>query len=95
LGNVSTCLATTDLVGTGFDRLNPNAKFTGEVGYCDANNLLGAATGWWTLRGNVQPGETMELRLAIWDTADAYYDSVVLLDGFQWSVAPAVAGARP
>jgi hypothetical protein len=95
-GNVTTCADTTLLAGTGFDRANPRPQYApvGE-GYCGSNNLLGGGTGWWTVRGNVSPGETMELRLVLWDTGDANYDSVVLLDGFQWSVSPTSAGARP
>jgi hypothetical protein len=45
------------------------------------------------VRGNVVPGETINLHLAIWDTSDHQYDSVVLLDAFQWSVDSAQPGA--
>jgi hypothetical protein len=58
-----------------------------------ANNLTGGGTDWLGIRGNVVPGEVVELRLGVWDTADGLYDSVVLLDAFQWSVALAEPGA--
>lgn len=71
------------LQGTGFDTL-PNFKSGG--------------TGWLTTRGNVVPGETITLRLALWEQGtvtygpDHSYDSTVLLDGFKWLPKPAKAG---
>jgi len=41
-------------------------------------------TGWLVTNGNVIPGEEITLRLVIWDTGDAQYDSTILLDNFQW-----------
>jgi len=41
-------------------------------------------TGWLLLRGNVVPGETITLRLALWDTNDRSQDSFVLIDDFLW-----------
>ena len=41
-------------------------------------------TGWLRTRGNVIPGETIRLRLAIWDLADHQLDSLVLIDNFEW-----------
>ena len=38
-----------------------------------------------------EPGEIIDLRFAIWDTADELYDSTVLIDNFQWSVEPAAS----
>jgi hypothetical protein len=94
-GAITTCVDTTELVGTGFDIENPTSPSSFEPAFCEGNNLLGGGTGWLTLRGNVEPGETMELRLTIWDTGDHLYDSVVLLDDFRWSVETAVPGAHP
>ena len=71
------------LQGTGFDTL-PLFKAGG--------------TGWLTTRGNVVPGETITLRLALWEQGtvnygpDHSYDSTVLLDGFKWLPKPAKAG---
>jgi hypothetical protein len=76
-GTVTACTGTGELVGTGFDRTS-----TG----CGSSNLAGGGTGWLVTSGNVVPGEIMELRLAIWDTSDHLFDSLVLLDNFQWSV---------
>lgn len=77
-GSISTCIAQDDLTGTGFDDSAPNS--------CDTNSLEGGATGWLTTSGNVTPGEIITLRIAIWDTSDRAYDSLALVDGFQWSV---------
>lgn len=55
-------------------------------------------TGWLTTRGNVVPGETITLRLALWEQGSVSYgpdhswDSTVLLDGFKWLPRPAKAG---
>jgi hypothetical protein len=77
-GSISTCISTDDLMGTGMD--DP-AQFS-----CDANSLKGGATGWLTTSGNVTPGEIIKLRIAIWDTSDHAFDSLSIIDGFQWSV---------
>ncbi len=75
-GTISTCLSTEHLAGTGFD--NPDSD-------CDPGQLTGGATGWLVTTGNVVPGEVITLRIAIWDTSDASFDSLVVVDGFQWS----------
>ncbi|MBL0213805.1 MAG: choice-of-anchor L domain-containing protein [Myxococcales bacterium] len=77
-GSISTCTSTTQLTGTGLD--TPNG------GSCDANALQGGGTGWLETSGNVNPGEIMKLRIAIWDTSDHVLDSLAIVDGFQWSV---------
>ena len=71
------CQTTAGLVGTGMD--------TPDYGCGDNNSLLGGATGWLQVQGNVVPGETIHLRLGIWDSGDYTYDSLVLLDDFRWS----------
>ncbi len=91
-GSVSTCLGTTELVGTGFDITNPPPQFTDDLGWCGTSNLAGGATGWLLTSGNVVPNEIIEIRLAIWDTGDPWYDSLVLLDNFQWSVEASEPG---
>ena len=68
--------------GTGFDAFSPK----------------NGGTGWLVTRGNVVPGETMKLRLALWEQGtvgygpDHSWDSTVLLDGFKWLSQPAKAG---
>jgi hypothetical protein len=94
-GTISTCVDTTQLTGTGFDLANPGPKFAGDPGYCGSNNLLGGGTGWLRVSGNVEPGETIELRFVLWDAGDPWYDSVVLLDDFRWSVMRTTAGTTP
>jgi hypothetical protein len=76
-GSITTCVSTLDLMGTGFD--DPDAF------NCDQNSLVGGGTGWLTTTGNVNPGETIKLRIAIWDTSDNAYDSLAVIDGFTWS----------
>lgn len=85
-GNSSTCTGVAGLQGTGFDIANPPAQFGNDPGYCGASNLAGGATAWLSTSGNVVPGEIIELRIAVWDTGDPWYDSLVLLDNFQWSI---------
>ena len=34
----------------------------------------------------MKPGETIEVRFAIWDTSDHLWDSTVLLDNWTWSL---------
>lgn len=84
-GTISTCSGTAALAGTGFDLLGTA---------CGTNDLVGGGTGWLTVRGNVLGGEVITLRIALWDTGDALYDSLALLDGFRWSVDAAVPGAE-
>lgn len=62
---VTSCTATAELAGTGFE--------------------THGATGWFTARGNVVPGETITLRFAIWDVGDDILDSLVLIDKFRWN----------
>lgn len=85
----SGCTSSSALEGTGFDL--PGGVFFD----CDDPGTTGGGTGWLRLRGNVVPGETMTLRLAIWDTSDPRFDSVVLLDGWTWSVQPSEPGVIP
>ncbi|MGE3543583.1 MAG: choice-of-anchor L domain-containing protein [Kofleriaceae bacterium] len=77
-GSISTCVGTEQLTNTGFDKPAPNQ--------CDGGSLLGGATGWLITSGNVTPGEIITLRIALWDTSDHRYDSLAVIDGFQWSV---------
>ncbi len=59
-----------ELLETGFDQ--------------DTNGLRHAATSWLTTTAPVMPGQTITLRLAIYDSADQSLDSTVLLDKFRW-----------
>ena len=77
-GTISTCLATDELIGTGLESVTPFS--------CDANSLQGGGTGWLETSGNVQGGEIIKLRIAIWDTSDHALDSIAAIDGFQWSI---------
>ncbi|EDM80847.1 hypothetical protein PPSIR1_28093 [Plesiocystis pacifica SIR-1] len=84
--NYNGCVSENGLLGTGFDAF-ANA--------CNGNDDVGGATGWLTMSGNVTPGETMEIRFVIWDTADSVWDSLVIVDDWQWSVQGATPGVQP
>ena len=83
-GTINSCVGTAGLVGTGME--------ASDAGSCDANSLIGGGTGWLVIRGNVVPGEIIQLRLALWDTGDGTSDSVVLLDNFAWSANTVTPG---
>ncbi len=79
------CVGTNQLQGTGF-------QITGTG--CGTSNLVGGGTGWLITNGNVTPGETITLRFAVWDTSDHIYDSLVLLDNFQWLLDASTPGTH-
>lgn len=93
-GTINTCMNTNELANTGFDITNPgpNSFSTGFDGFCGANNTLGGGTGWLTTSGNIVGGEIFKLRIAIWDTSDGIYDSLAIVDNFQWSVEASEPG---
>ena len=71
--SVQSCsLGSAQLMGTGF-----------EAGAGDTCTI-GGGTFWLTTAGNVIPGDVVELRIAIWDVGDTAYDSLAVIDGFQW-----------
>lgn len=78
------CTGIDMLVNTGFDDPAP--------GECDDDSLKGGGTGWLHTSGNVVPGELITLRIAIWDTGDEAYDSLAVIDAFEWSTQPTTAG---
>jgi hypothetical protein len=84
------CTSEAGLVGTGFD-----VTAYAPCGFFGHNAPTGGGTGWLTMSGNVTPGEVMEIRFVIWDTADEFWDSVVLLDDWQWSVQASQPGVTP
>src|SRR5690606_38801832 len=89
------CTGSNELVGTGFD--TPVQEICGcTIFTCyGANTTYGGGTGWLTMSGNVTPGEIMEIRFVIWDTGDSGWDSLVLLDDWQWSVQASEPGVTP
>src|SRR5205807_79673 len=52
---------------------------------------IGGGTGWLTTTAPVTPGERVTLRFVIFDEGDHLWDSVVLIDNFQWQLTPAPA----
>ncbi len=87
--NYAGCLGVGELAGTGMDTMGST------LNSCAYAGRHGGGTGWLNMTGNVTPGEVMTLRFAIWDTADQIFDSVVLLDDFQWSVEASEPGVQP
>ena len=91
-GSYASCAGTSGLAATGMDVLNP-PSFVPDPGWCGASNMAGAGTAWLSVRGNVVPGEVIEIRIALWDTSDGLYDSSALLDNFRWSPTTITPGA--
>jgi hypothetical protein len=52
---------------------------------------FGGGTGWVTTTAPVVPGETIDLRLMVWDTSDGIYDTVFMIDAFEWGVEAPLA----
>jgi hypothetical protein len=91
-GTTTACTGINELAGTGFDTVNPPSQFPADPGWCGSSNRLGGGTGWLVTRGNLNGGETIEIRFAVWDTGDPWYDSLVLLDNWAWSVTASQPG---
>jgi hypothetical protein len=47
---------------------------------------------WLTTSGNVIPGETVTVRIVVWDVGDTSYDSTAVIDGFKWLATSTVPG---
>lgn len=84
--NYPTCMGDAELKGTPFTTAGCNALTITEAH---------GATGWLEVRGNIVPGEDFKLRMAIWDTNDHDYDSMVLLDNFTWYETARKPGIAP
>lgn len=82
------------MAGTGMDT-SDNYPGGNLVMGCGDVQEMGGGTGWLTMVGAVEPGETIDLRFAIWDSGGHIYDAVVLLDAFEWSIDAANPGVRP
>ncbi len=54
-----------------------------------------AATSWLTTTAPVEPGSTITLRLAIYDSGDPQLDSTTLLDKFRWLPRSPVVSTEP
>ncbi len=44
----------------------------------------GEATGWFEAKGSTVPNELLQLTFAVFDMGDTAYDTIVLIDNFQW-----------
>ena len=73
---------TLELIGTG-------------MGGFDGSIKDGAGTPWLTNEAPVTPGSIITLRFVIFDAGDHNVDSLLLLDRFRWSAAPAAVALRP
>ncbi len=51
-------------------------------------------TGWLTSRANVNPGQEVTLRIAIWDVGDVQFSSTLLVDQFKWLLNATVPGTN-
>jgi Putative metal-binding motif len=59
---------------------------TAELSGTGLDVVAGGGTTWLVTQAPVVPGETLTLDLVIFDVGDHAYDSLVLLDNFQWSL---------
>jgi hypothetical protein len=74
------------LAGTGFDAIDG-------ANSCNGGGFpVGGGTGWLQMSGNVEPGEIMTIRFAVWDAGGHLFDALVLLDDWRWSLDAASAG---
>ena len=74
------------LAGTGFDAID-------QFNSCNGNDFyVGGGTGWLEMSGNVEPGEIMDIRFAVWDAGGHLFDALVLLDDWRWSLDAASPG---
>lgn len=55
----------------------------------------GGSTAWLNTTAPVVPGEIITLDLTVFDVSDGILDSLVLLDGFDWSIDPSDVGTEP
>jgi hypothetical protein len=50
------------------------------------------ATNWLTTSAPITPGEVFTIEYMIFDVADHAWDSLTLLDSFEWSINPSQVG---
>ncbi|MCK5807535.1 choice-of-anchor L domain-containing protein [bacterium] len=81
----ASCVSADALAGTGMYAADPLPSPLPYDGYVNSTH---GATGWLFTHGNVVPGEVIELRVVIWDTDDSHWQSLSLLDNFQWHDKP-------
>jgi hypothetical protein len=74
------------LAGTGFDAIDGANSCNGDA------FPVGGGTGWLEMSGNVEPGEIMQIRFAVWDAGGHIFDALVLLDDWRWSLDAASPG---
>ena len=74
-------LGTSELAGTGFDIWSKDGPAGG--------------TRWLQTQAPATPGSIITIRFAIWDAGNAYYDSTVLIDNFQWLATGGSVGTMP
>ncbi len=84
------CTGDEELASTGFETANI-------MGTCSGYGC----TGWLNVQGNVLPGETIKLRLALFEQGTVAYgpdhswDSTLLLDDFKWLPDEVIPGIVP
>jgi cysteine-rich repeat protein len=80
-----------------FDVCSPASCYTcpagtGELAGTGMDGGVGGGSQWLITTAPVMGGEDIVLDLVIFDVGDNVYDSLVLLDDFQWHVNPATVG---
>ncbi len=71
----------------------PTTNING-TGYTDfyIGEICGSSTGWLRTAWEIDPGEVFNLTFSIHDEGDGIYDSMVIIDNFQWSIEPVDPG---
>ncbi len=82
VGAGSCSLGASGLAGTGFEKPSGSS--------CN----VGGGTYWLSTAGNVIPGDTVQIRIAVWDVGDSSFDSVALVDGFTWLANATLPGTN-
>jgi hypothetical protein len=65
---------------------------TAELANTGMQNGVGGGSQWLVTTAPVVGGETIALELMVFDVGDEEWDSLVLLDDFQWDVDSAAVG---
>jgi len=74
---------TTDIAGTGFECA---------ASVEDDADEHGSSTGWLQTSWSITGGESFTITFHVHDTADGYWDSLVLLDAFEFTKSPTPTG---
>lgn len=64
--------------------LFPTTYQAGDTELAQTGFTEDGATDWFQIKGSAEPGELLELTLAVFDMGDEEFDTLVLIDNFAW-----------